>query len=259
MTRTPQEEPTVDQSEAILSKLWERNYDPLTTDIISRLPLRPDARCLDVGAGAGSMAYWLAERVPDGSVLAVDVDTTLLDASRSPNLTVRRADVEQEEFPEGSFDLVLARGVLSVLRAPDELLERAVRWLAPGGWLVAEDFYFLPGEDASTPVGRAVIEAYLRAFRGHGADMRFARRLPARLAQLGLASVDLHLRPLGPGQGEYENELMRRRLELQGQPLVDNGWVSAEQLTEFVATLDRPEARDVTTLLFSVWGRRPEA
>jgi SAM-dependent methyltransferase len=247
----------VDQSEAILSKLWERNYDPLTTEIIGRLPLRPDARCLDVGAGAGSMAYWLAERVPEGSVLAVDVDTDLLDASRSPRLTVRQADVEQEDFAPGSFDLILARGVLSVLRSPDELLERAVRWLAPGGRLVVEDFYFLPAEDAATPVGRAVVEAYLKAFRLHGADMRFARRLPARLAQLGLSGVDLHLRPLGPGQGEYENELMRRRLELQGQPLVDNGWVSAEQLAEFITGLDRPEFRDVTTLLFSVWGQRP--
>jgi SAM-dependent methyltransferase len=203
------------------------------------------------------MAYWLAERVPEGSVLAVDVDTDLLDASRSPRLTVRQADVEQEDFAPGSFDLILARGVLSVLRSPDELLERAVRWLAPGGRLVVEDFYFLPAEDAATPVGRAVVEAYLKAFRLHGADMRFARRLPARLAQLGLSGVDLHLRPLGPGQGEYENELMRRRLELQGQPLVDNGWVSAEQLAEFITGLDRPEFRDVTTLLFSVWGQRP--
>ncbi|POX63169.1 hypothetical protein C3492_13610 [Streptomyces sp. Ru62] len=257
MTRTSEEEPTVNQSEAILSKLWERNYDPLTCEIVGRLPLRRDARCLDAGAGSGSMAYWLAERVPEGSVLAVDVDTSLMDASRRPNLMVRQEDLEQQEFAPGSFDLILARGVLSVLRAPDELLERAVRWLAPGGWLVAEDFYFLPAEDAATPVGRSVIEAYLRAFRQHGADMRFARRLPARLAQLGLTSVDLHLRPLGPGQGEYENELMRRRLELQGQPLVDNGWVSAEQLSEFIAQLDRPEARDVTTLLFSVWGQRP--
>ncbi|MGW1713626.1 class I SAM-dependent methyltransferase [Streptomyces sp. NPDC002156] len=245
-----------DQSEAILSKLWERNYDPLTTEIISRLALRPDARCLDIGAGAGSLSYWLAERVPDGSVLAVDVDTGLLDASRAPGLTVRQGDIEREEFEPGSFDLILVRGVLSVLRDPDALIARAARWLAPNGWLVAEDFYFLPAEDAATPVGRAVIDAYLRAFRGHGADMRFARRLPVRLAQAGLTSVDLHLRPLGPGQGEYENELMRRRLELQGQPLVDNGWVSAAEIAEFIACLDRPEARDVTTLLFSVWGQR---
>lgn len=249
-------EPVADRSEAILSKLWERNYDPQTVEIISRLPLRPDARCLDVGAGAGSMSYWLAERVPDGSVLAVDIDTSLLDEARTPRLTVRQGDIEQEEFAPGTFDFILVRGVLSALREPDDLITRAVRWLGPGGWLVAEDFYFLPAEDAVTPVGRAVIDAYLRAFRAHGADMRFARRLPARLAQEGLVSVDLNLRPLGPGQGEYENELMRRRLELQGQPLVDSGWVSAEEIAEFISGLDRPEARDVTTFLFSVWGQR---
>jgi hypothetical protein len=50
---------------------------------------------------------------------------------------------------------------------------------------------------------------------------------------------------------------MRRRLKLQGRPLVDNGRVSATDLAAFIANLDRPEARDVTTMMFSVWGQRP--
>ncbi|MET8278921.1 class I SAM-dependent methyltransferase [Micromonospora sp. NPDC005174] len=250
-------QPTAQEAEAILAALWERNYDPLTTELIGRLPLGPGARCLDIGAGAGSMTKWLAARVPQGSVLAVDVNTDGLDDVRVPGVTVRQGDIETEQFAPGSFDFILARGVFSVLKSPDELLSRAVRWLAPGGWVLVEDFYFMPAEDAATPLGHRVIEAYLRAFRAQGADMRFARRLPARLAAEGLAGVDFHLRPLGPGQGQYENELMRRRLELQGQPLVDNGWVSAQDLADFVATIEAPASRDVTTLLFSVWGQRP--
>ncbi|ASW53752.1 trans-aconitate 2-methyltransferase [Plantactinospora sp. KBS50] len=251
--------PTAQEAEAILAALWERNYDPLTTELIGRLPLGAGARCLDIGAGAGSMSKWLAARVPQGSVLAVDVSTALLDGVRAPGLTVRQGDIEAEQFAPGSFDFILARGVFSVLKSPDELLTRAVRWLAPGGWMLVEDFYFMPADDATTPLGRRVVEAYLRVFRAQGADMRFARRVPARLAAEGLAGVDFHLRPLGPGQGEYENELMRRRLELQGRPLVDNGWVSAEDLAGFVATLEEPASRDVTTLLFSVWGQKPPA
>lgn len=257
-----QDKPRVDRSEAnrseaLLSKLWERNYDPITTELLNRMSIPPDAHCLDIGAGAGSMSYWLADRAPNGSVVAVDVDTSLIGASRAHRVAVRQGDIEREEFTPASFDLILARGVLSTLSDPDELIARAVRWLTPGGWLLVEDFYFLPAEDSPTQAGRSVITAYLQALRGQGADMRFARRLPVRLAQAGLASVDLQLSPLGPGQGEHENELMRRRLELQGQPLVDNGWVSAEDLAEFTASLDRPEARDVSTLLFSVWGQRP--
>jgi ubiquinone/menaquinone biosynthesis C-methylase UbiE len=250
-------ETTPDQAEAILSILWERNYDPLTRKLISGLPLGPNARCLDIGAGAGSMSAWLVERTPQGSVLALDVETRQLDGMRSAGLTVRQGDAETEQFAPGSFDFILARAVLSAVSHPDELLTRAVRWLAPGGWILVQDFYFMPAQDAVTPYGRAVLEAYLHGFQARGADMRFARRVPARLAAEGLTDVDLHVWPLGPGAGEHENELMRRRLELQGQPLVDNGWVSAADLGAFIANLDRPEARDVTTLMFSVWGQRP--
>jgi hypothetical protein len=48
-------------------------------------------------------------------------------------------------------------------------------------------------------------------------------------------------------------------MELQRRPLVDNGRVSAQEMAEFITALDRPEARDVTALLFSARGRRPEA
>lgn len=247
---------TTQPDELTLARKWESQYDPLTTRIITDLAVPPTARCLDVAAGAGSMSYWLAEHVRDGSVLAVDLDTRYLDATRAANLTVRQLDVSGAEFDPGSFDLILARGAFSSQSRPDELLDRATRWLAPGGWLVAEDFYFLPGEDSPTPAGRAVVGAYTKAFEMRGANVRWARRLPARLAQLGLTRVDMHVRCLGPGLSVGESELIRMRLELQGHQLVDNGLVSAEQIAEFIEGLNHPEARDVTTLQFSVWGQR---
>ena len=51
--------------------------------------------------------------------------------------------------------------------------------------------------------------------------------------------------------------MMRARLIYQGAPLVDNGLVTAEQLAEFVASLDDPGAQDIATLQISVWARRP--
>lgn len=248
-----------ESSETIISRLWERNYDPLTIKIIENLSIESSARCLDVGAGAGSMAYWLAGRADKGTVLAIDIDTSHLDAARAPNLAVKQMDITREEFEPAAFDFVLARGVFAQLPQPDHLLARATQWLAPRGWLVVEDFYFLPGEDAPTPTGRAVVGAYLTAFRANGADMRWARRLPANMAQTGLASVGMHVRPMGPGLLATDNDLMRARLELQGQPLVDNGLVTAEHLADFIASLDRPEVRDITTLEISAWGQRPAA
>ncbi|MEU7786446.1 methyltransferase domain-containing protein [Amycolatopsis sp. NPDC049159] len=243
-------------TEQVIGRLWERNYDPGTRGMITGLGIRPDWRCLDLGAGLGSMSRWLAGQVPRGSVLALDRDTTALAGVAADNLTVRQADLAGADFPDGSFDLVLARAVLSYLPDPEAVLDRVHRWLAPGGYLVAEDFYFMPSDDCATPLGRRVVEGYAKAAAGAGLDWRLARRLPSLLARTGFEAVEQTVRPLGPGQGEEENELMRARMNLQGAPLVENGLVSAEDVAEFVATLDRPEVRDVTTLLFSVRGRR---
>jgi tRNA A58 N-methylase Trm61 len=63
-------------------------------------------RCLEVGAGGGSVARRLGERVgATGSVLALDLDTTYL-ADLPPHITVRRHDLTREQLPHGEFDLV---------------------------------------------------------------------------------------------------------------------------------------------------------
>ncbi|MFE3380451.1 methyltransferase domain-containing protein [Streptomyces anulatus] len=240
-------------------RLFERKYDPTTTDVIGRLPIEPGWRCLELGPGAGSMTYWLAEKSPEGSVVAVDIDTGHLDATRAPNLTVLEADITQQEFPEGSFDLVLARAVLEHLPDPDRMLARARRWLAPGGWLVVEDFYFLPDKDAPTAVGRSLLTAYVRHMEAHGADMRWGRRLPATLARAGLTDVDMRVTPAGPGQSAVDDELIALRMRQEGHTLVDSGQVTAAELAEFLELLGTPDGRDMTTLMVSAWGRRPRA
>src|SRR5262249_44816831 len=50
----------------------ESALDPGTRDHLARLGAGPGARCLEIGAGGGSVAFWLAERVaPDGVVVAL--------------------------------------------------------------------------------------------------------------------------------------------------------------------------------------------
>jgi hypothetical protein len=199
----------------------------------------------------------MARRAEHGSVLAVDIDTSLIDPSGPPNLTVKQLDLTAEDFAEESFDLILARAIFSQLPDPDAYLARAARWLAPGGWLLVEDFCFMPAEHATTEIGRVVVEAYVRTFEAYGVDAYWGRRAPALMARAGLVAMDKRIRPLGPGQGETENVLMKARLRYQGAPLVDNGLVSAEQLAAFVASLDDPGAQDIATLLVSVWAQRP--
>jgi len=60
--------------------------DPTTTRILRDLGLRRDWRCLEIGAGAGTVATWLAAQATDGSVLATDIDTRWLAPATAPNL-----------------------------------------------------------------------------------------------------------------------------------------------------------------------------
>ncbi|MFI1415150.1 class I SAM-dependent methyltransferase [Streptomyces sp. NPDC020707] len=238
-------------------RLFERKYDAVSTAVVDRLDPAPTWRCLDLGAGAGSMSYWLAERVGEGTVLALDTDTGYLEPDRADNLSVLQADLTTAEFPDGTFDLIFARAVLEHVREPEKVLGRITRWLAPGGWLVAEDFYYLPADHAPTPVGRALVGAYVRRMEAQGADMRWARGLPAALGRAGLTDVESRVTPAGPGQSPADDELIGTRLRQEGHTLVESGLVTAEQLTDFLDALGTPRGQDMTTLLVSAWGRRP--
>ena len=102
--------------------------------------MQPGWRCLDVGAGGGSLTQWLCERVgPRGSVVAVDADTRFLDKLGAANLEVRRADVVHEPLPERAFDLVHTRFLLQHLPERERVLEKLARAVKPGGLLVVFD------------------------------------------------------------------------------------------------------------------------
>src|SRR6516164_6521680 len=72
--------------------LLEQLFDPASRR--RRDLVRPGWRCLEVGAGRGSMAVWLAEQVgPSGHVVATDIDITYLERLDVPNLEVRRHNI----------------------------------------------------------------------------------------------------------------------------------------------------------------------
>ena len=56
--------------------LLEQMLDPDTIRILDQRGIQPWWRCLELGAGSGSIARWLASRCPDGQVIATDISTT---------------------------------------------------------------------------------------------------------------------------------------------------------------------------------------
>ncbi len=68
-------------------RVLEALLDAGTFRLLEKAGVRPGWRCLEVGAGGGSVAAWLSDRAaPDGSVLATDLDTTVMHELEHPNL-----------------------------------------------------------------------------------------------------------------------------------------------------------------------------
>ncbi|WP_312880643.1 class I SAM-dependent methyltransferase [Actinokineospora xionganensis] len=228
----------------------QSSVDGFTTGILDELGVDKDWACLELGAGAGSIADWLAERCPDGRVVAVDVDTRYLNADR---YEVVDADITDAAFSPGRFDLVHARFVLCHLPERDKVVQRAASWLKPGGWLVVTDPYQLPGETSPFPVMTRIMDTYREVMAGHGADLTWARGLPSLLAGADLSSIDFTGRLAC--MGNLERDRWRPLIDQAAPGLLKSGKVTQADLDEFHTLLADPEFIDIPQFTLAAWGR----
>jgi SAM-dependent methyltransferase len=176
--------------------LLEQIYDPVSRR--RRRIVEPGWRCLEIGAGRGSMAVWLAEQVgPTGKVVATDADVTYLRRLEVPNLEVVEHNILEsplEPLQPGSFDLVCLRFVLAHLSGRQEAaITRIVQCLRPGGWQINEDGDW--GTTAPVDPCHPLYAPVHAAWRGgdwwasRGYDPQFGRKLPALFERGGLELI----------------------------------------------------------------------
>jgi SAM-dependent methyltransferase len=237
MTETPYVfEGTRHEAELERLRTLEAVFDPGTRACLLATGLREGWRCLEVGAGAGSIARWLSEAAgPSGHVLAIDLSTRFLSDLRGANLEVREADVRDARLEPGSFDLAHARFVL--IHVPDwaAALAAMVRCLKPGGWLVLEEPDFSGSRSFAGPAElcRAfhnVHRAIEAMFSQRGLDHSFGTRLPALLLDRGLEGIAIENdAPIVPG----------------GSPFARMMGLSTQQLQEKYVATGQATGRDI--------------
>ena len=113
-------------------------WDPGSQAVLDALGIAAGWRCLEVGAGGGSLVQWMAGR--GATVTAIDIDTRFLEQLAGDTVELRRMDIRTDELPQREFDLVHARLVLEHLTERRSILDRLAAALRPGGWLVIEDY-----------------------------------------------------------------------------------------------------------------------
>jgi SAM-dependent methyltransferase len=237
-------------------ELFAERLDPLTVRRIKALDLAPGARCLEVGGGRGSIARWLCEYVgPTGRVTATDLETGFLSELSLPNLDVLRHDVTTDEFPDRSFDLVHVRAVL--MHIPDRMgvLRRMVSWLAPGGWLLAEDCDFGMWLADFDPIWAAHPSAWHEAFPN--GSLAQGRAVLRQINQLGLEDIraDAELDIVQPGTAL--SEFYRLSIAAMAGPLISSGVMTAAEEARLEARLDDPDFLGCGFAFVGAWGRRP--
>ncbi|HEX4470540.1 MAG TPA: methyltransferase domain-containing protein [Nocardioides sp.] len=176
--------------------LLEQIYDPSSRR--RRALVEPGWRCLEVGAGRGSMAVWLAEQVgPTGHVVATDVDTRYLSRLDLPNLEVVEHNILEDSLDAlgaGSFDLVCSRLMLFHLQGRQEqAIRQMTECLSPGGWLVDEDADW--GTASPVDPAHPAYDGYRRVWHDgdwwthRGYDKAFGQKLPAIFERCGLEDI----------------------------------------------------------------------
>jgi SAM-dependent methyltransferase len=255
-----------EQERERLAGLEEAN-DPDTTRHLEALGVSPGWRCLEIGAGAGSIAQWLCKRVaPTGKVVATDLDVRFLEALSEPNLDVRRHNLITDDLPEDEFDLIHGRFLIEHLPDPDQVVKKLVAALKPGGWIVLEDADF--GPFTSDPpriivypeASETVVKVWrtaLELMRAQGFDDDYGRKLPIDMVSAGLVDVgaeaNSHFRWGGsPGSSAPIGTLERFR-----EGLTSSGAVTDEEIDLAISVISDPERAGSGPVIVRAWGRRP--
>jgi ubiquinone/menaquinone biosynthesis C-methylase UbiE len=109
------------------------------------IPERAKPRILDIGCGTGIPAIELA-KLSRGKVTAIDIDRAKIDKLRkrieeeglSDQIITRHCSLFELDFPDHSFDIVWAEGVIGIIGFR-EGLKRWRRFITPRGYLVVHD------------------------------------------------------------------------------------------------------------------------
>lgn len=236
-------------------------YDAATFARLDETGVADGWRCLEVGAGGGSIARWLADRVaPTGEVVATDVKPHHV--PEGPCLRAVAHDVRTDPLPEAAYDLVVARLVLQHLPERDAVLAKLVRTLKPGGWLHIEEFDvsyeppLLTPDEESAQLYTAFLAAKRAVMEARGGDPCWGRSVPAAMRAAGLVAIDprprIELRTAGsPGLELQSNHTRTLRDRLVAAGMTD------EQLARVRELMRDPSFCAVSSIVYAVQGRRP--
>jgi 2-polyprenyl-3-methyl-5-hydroxy-6-metoxy-1,4-benzoquinol methylase len=253
------EQATGGEAERERLRLMGAVRDPHTIRHLEQIGVSDGWRCLDVGAGGGSIARWLGERVgPTGRVVATDLDTTALDHAGLADVDVIRHNILVDDLDADAFDLVHTRYLLLWLPEREEALRRIVSAVRPGGWVLVGDVdvrTVIPAHPDE--VFSRVNDAFFETMRQAGADPAYGHKLPAALEAQGLDEVQAEAIRLYSRGGSDASRLWAMTLAGVRDEIAAAELASREEIDEALALLADPGFAWSTATLWLTAARKP--
>jgi trans-aconitate 2-methyltransferase len=177
---------------------YDRIADPQArwgVAVLDRLPLRGDERVLDAGCGSGRVTEHLAERLPDGQVVALDASPAMLAQARrrlarfGARVDFVEADLAAPLPVSPPVDAILSTATFHWIDDHDALFRNLAAVLRPGGRLVAQ---------CGGAGNVAALSAIVREVAGDaGIDRHFAtaEETAASLRRAGFVEIETWLNP----------------------------------------------------------------
>jgi len=180
--------------------------DPTTRRFLYAAGITPGMRVLDVGSGAGDVAFLVAELVGEsGGVIGVDRAPAAIKVASAGaatralnNVTFREGDPAEITF-DRPFDAVVGRYVLQFQKDPADVLRRLANHTRPGGPIVFHEIDWV-GLASIPPV--PTFDQCCRwgadAMSLHGTETHMGTKLHAAFVDAGLGSPTMRLEaPVG--------------------------------------------------------------
>lgn len=243
-------------------RITAHDYDRLITPcrvgqftaLIAELNLKGDERALDVGCGPGGLTLRLAQSLPGGTVVGVDINEKVVGIARAKaeeegleNISFHQEDALALSFADESFDLVVSSFLLPWVPDPDRALaeiHRVLKRKGKIGLITAESRFY----DSFYEALEELLRRYPRHFEKIGAEeligaQRFdGKELERKLEALGLSihrrfhlsfedpitpdqylrrintiTAELYLKPLPPCMWDEARSVLKAKLEELGR------------------------------------------
>jgi ubiquinone/menaquinone biosynthesis C-methylase UbiE len=139
---------------------WLERPERLTQEqpdkVIDAMQLRPTDTVADIGAGTGYFSVRMARRVPQGTVVAEDIQPEMIQLLQDNMRTAGAANIKtvlgttsDPHLPPDSIDKALLVDTYHEFDQPKEMIQGVIKGLKPDGQIVFVEYR---GEDPDVPI-----------------------------------------------------------------------------------------------------------